>query len=140
MQHTTNYSLPQWEDTDAIKREDVNGALAAVDAAIAGASLEIQTGSYGGASAPSTRPLVITYKPKMILLFNDGGGNEGNYITAALITPNLTIALHKDGSITTEDDYLTMTQYGFTIDNTKIADIKLGIEVLYSMIYYVILR
>ena len=36
MQHTTNYNLPQWEDTDAVKREDVNGAMSAVDAALTG--------------------------------------------------------------------------------------------------------
>ena len=37
MQHTTNYNLPQWEDTDTVKREDMNGAFAAVDTAIAAA-------------------------------------------------------------------------------------------------------
>lgn len=38
MNYTENYSLPQWEDTDRVTRESVNGAMAAVDSAIAGAS------------------------------------------------------------------------------------------------------
>ena len=37
MNHTTNYNLPQWEDTDAVRREDVNAAMSTIDAAIAGA-------------------------------------------------------------------------------------------------------
>ena len=36
MQHTTNYSLPQWEASDTVKREDVNGAMSAVDTALTG--------------------------------------------------------------------------------------------------------
>ena len=40
MQHTTNYNLPQWEDTDAVKREDVNAAMSAIDAAIKAADTE----------------------------------------------------------------------------------------------------
>lgn len=36
MQHTTNYNLPQWEASDAVRREDVNGAMSAIDAALAG--------------------------------------------------------------------------------------------------------
>lgn len=38
MNYTENYSLPQWEDTDAVKREDVNGAMSSIDSAIANAS------------------------------------------------------------------------------------------------------
>ena len=38
MQHTTNYNLPQWEAADAVKREDVNGAMTAVDAALKSAA------------------------------------------------------------------------------------------------------
>ena len=37
MNYTTNYSLPQWEASDRVTRESVNGAMAAVDTAIAGA-------------------------------------------------------------------------------------------------------
>ena len=45
MQHTTNYDLPQWEATDAVKREDVNGAMATVDAALKGLDSAIAAAS-----------------------------------------------------------------------------------------------
>lgn len=35
MNHTTNYSLPQWEDADRVTRGDVNGAMSSIDAALA---------------------------------------------------------------------------------------------------------
>ena len=38
MQHTTNYDLPQWEDTDVVTREDVNGAMTAIDTAVKAAA------------------------------------------------------------------------------------------------------
>ena len=38
MQHTTNYDLPQWEATDAVRREDVNGAMSSIDSAIEAAA------------------------------------------------------------------------------------------------------
>ena len=37
MNTTTNYSLPQWEATDAVTRGDVNSAMSSIDSAIAGA-------------------------------------------------------------------------------------------------------
>ena len=38
MNTTTNYNLPQWEDSDRVTRESVNGAMSSIDSAIANAS------------------------------------------------------------------------------------------------------
>ena len=80
MQHTTNYDLPQWEATDAVKREDVNGAMSAVDTAIAGAvaasagSIKTLTGSYVGTAESQT--ITIGVQPKMMLLFGPFGAGD----------------------------------------------------------------
>ncbi|MBR1885671.1 MAG: hypothetical protein IJ812_04610 [Schwartzia sp.] len=51
MNYTENYSLPQWEDTDVVTREDVNGAMSRIDAALAaagGGNCKIVYGMYLG--------------------------------------------------------------------------------------------
>ena len=74
MQHTTNYDLPQWEDTDVVTREDVNGALSAIDTAMSKfGNCRIQLNVYigdgkGGDIAPMQmffrgRPLLVIIVP-----------------------------------------------------------------------------
>ena len=54
MNTTTNYNLPQWEDTDVITRGDVNDAMSSIDSAIAGLAaavagkVHIETWTYVG--------------------------------------------------------------------------------------------
>lgn len=49
MNHTTNYSLPQWEDSDRVTREDVNSAMSSIDTAMAGlGNCKIVCGVYRG--------------------------------------------------------------------------------------------
>ena len=82
MTYTTNYNLPQWEDTDIVKREDVNGAMAVIDAAIAAAgSVWIESGSYIGSGLYNTaNPTVFKFQHKPVLLIvaaeDEGGHNE----------------------------------------------------------------
>ena len=87
MNHTTNYNLPQWEDTDAIKHSDFNNAMQNIDAALAGAA-RIVVGSYVGTGEyGSEHPTSITFDstPKLVLFFgylkqtNIVGENTQNY-------------------------------------------------------------
>ena len=54
MNYTTNYNLPQWEDTDVVTREDVNGAMASIDSAIANASPLVKLLDYTSPSATTS--------------------------------------------------------------------------------------
>ena len=53
MNHTTNYNLPQWEDTDRVTRADMNAAMSTIDTAIkaAGGWIALKTLSLSGRSA-----------------------------------------------------------------------------------------
>ena len=74
MTHTTNYSLPQWEASDAVKRGDVNGAMSSIDAAlgeIAGSGLRIAAGRYYG-SGETNRKIPLDFTPKFVLVSREG--------------------------------------------------------------------
>ena len=82
MNHTTNYNLPQWEATDAVKREDMNGAMSGIDAALAGlgnCQIEYQqyvgTGTYG-----KDHPTRITFSkmPTVYIIFSSSSITVGS--------------------------------------------------------------
>jgi len=84
MNHTTNYNLPQWEATDAVKREDVNGAMATVDAALktvsdAAANVpEFVFGTYTG-DGQESQTIYLGRRPKAVLVEPiDGIRNQAN--------------------------------------------------------------
>ena len=85
MQHTTNYNLPQWEATDAVKRADVNGALAAVDAAL-GAMLRMQWGSYVGTGTGSVT-LTFDFTPKLVFLLDSPSAYDGGRYPSQIYGP-----------------------------------------------------
>ena len=66
MQHTANYNLPQWEAGDRIKRADFNGAMSAIDAALAGAA-RIVTVTYTGDGATS-RIISLGFTPRAVIV------------------------------------------------------------------------
>ena len=77
MNHTTNYNLPQWEATDAVKREDMNAAMSAIDAALSGAGncsigylTYTGTGAYG-----EEHPTVIRFPRTPLAFFIVCGGS-----------------------------------------------------------------
>ena len=81
MNTTTNYSLPQWEDTDRVTREDINGAMSAIDGAIAG-KCRIVTGSYVGDDT-NDRGITLGSKPKAVFFSGYGAFNtSGGFFTA----------------------------------------------------------
>ena len=61
MTKTTNYQLPQWEETDRIMMDDFNDAMAAIDAAMP----RIMTGTYTGDGA-ATRTISLGFTPKCV--------------------------------------------------------------------------
>lgn len=71
MNHTTNYSLPQWEDTDAVKREDMNAAMSTIDAAMSGGRCYIKrTHLYeGNGKAGVNNKMVFTFPKRPMMYF-----------------------------------------------------------------------
>ena len=78
MNHTTNYSLNQWEAGDRITRADFNADNAKIDAAIAG-KCEVVFGSYAG---DDTFPRVIElgFRPKAAILMTRDGTARATYV------------------------------------------------------------
>ena len=65
--HTDNYNLPQWEATDAFRREDFNEAFSKIDTAIAGAGAKIAIGFYTGNNAEE-RTFALDFTPVAVLV------------------------------------------------------------------------
>lgn len=71
MTKTTNYSLPQWEATDALKRSDFNEAMATIDtkikvaanAAAAVSSLKIVWGTFNMDGTEEYGAVLAEYEP-----------------------------------------------------------------------------
>lgn len=73
MNHTTNYNLPQWEDSDRVTRGDMNTAMASIDAAL-GNGAKIAVGNYRGKGTYGTESrnsLTFDFTPKLVLLYYD---------------------------------------------------------------------
>ena len=128
MQHTTNYNLPQWEATDAVKREDVNGAMSAVDTALKSAAdtangaaaaaanaAEAVCGVYGGTGATS-QAISLGRRPRFVLV-------ESRYAVRE-INSGIYGAMALDGhpSRFNNTNILEITDDGFTVYNQKIDD------------------
>ena len=83
MQHTTNYILPQWEDSDRVTREAVNGAFSTIDGAL-GTMPRIAAGSYTGNGQTENEENIIQhfslgFRPKLVILYvNIGASNRNN--------------------------------------------------------------
>lgn len=70
MAETTNYSLPQWEAHDPIRREDFNGAFAALDACY---SADNDPWVWGNVQIPSdmatgTAIATFDFNPKLAIV------------------------------------------------------------------------
>ena len=70
MNHTTNYSLPQWEANDAVKRSDVNDAMSAIDAAL-GSCARVMVGRFRG-DGNEVQVISLGVTPKAVLVMKDG--------------------------------------------------------------------
>ena len=72
MTKTENYSLPQWEADDPVRREDFNGAFAALDRAYSDGSKPYVLGSFSVPSGSETGVALVTFpfKPSAVLFMN----------------------------------------------------------------------
>ena len=72
MNTTTNYNLPQWEDSDRVTRESVNGAMSSIDAALAaagGGNCKIVYGTYTGTGEYGTNHEIrLTFDAKPVFI------------------------------------------------------------------------
>ena len=79
MKQTTNYQLPQWEETDRIMMKDFNGAMEKIDQGIHQAALgncRIVTGTYTGTGEyGQERPNTLTFpeEPLLVIIHGDSG-------------------------------------------------------------------
>ena len=72
MTRTTTYQLPQWEAHDPVRREDFNGAFAALDGAYSDGNKPYVFGSITIPSGDETGIGLVTFpfKPSAILFMN----------------------------------------------------------------------
>ena len=75
MGQTTNYGLKQWESWERVKRGEVNGVIAALDALIGGKSA-LMAGSYTG-TAESIDTTLQTVELPCVPVAILGTGNPG---------------------------------------------------------------
>ena len=77
MGQTANYGLKQWESWEAPQREEVNGALAVIDAALATIP-QLTAGAYTGNGAEQ-QTISCGFTPKAVYaaLYNGESGGAG---------------------------------------------------------------
>ena len=66
MGQTSNYGFKQWEAWEAPDRETVNGAAAAIDAALTGKA-EYVTGSFMGNGVMGYRAINLGFRPRLVI-------------------------------------------------------------------------
>ena len=117
MNYTENYSLPQWEDTDVVTREDVNGAMSAIDTALSGVmgGFRFVTGSFAG-DGTIRRSYDIGAKPTYVFLVS--GGTESYDYCWGMIAPDFGGAMRADGQCYfSHSEWTYTTDTGFYIDH-----------------------
>ena len=83
MEHTSNYELSKWAESDRILMEDFNMDHDKIDAALA-AGLRIATGTYDGTNDTSNPNVIdVGFHPIVVLLVNSRMSFENS---AALLT------------------------------------------------------
>ena len=80
MEHTTNYSLPQWEENDRVTRGDMNDAMSAIDTALGAlGDKPYVTGSYigtGNFGNNRLSTLELGFRPSLVLITGGNGTNQ----------------------------------------------------------------
>ena len=84
MNYTTNYHLPQWDETDRVMRTDFNAAMAEIEAGMSenaqaaeqAAELTYTMGSYTGNG--STQNIHLGFRPRFVIIFGDQSSSLSN--------------------------------------------------------------
>ena len=92
MKQTTNYQLPQWEESDRIMMRDFNDMTAKIDGAIAALPM-LQVFTYTG-DGQETREIDLGLKPRAVLVFIKGSRTYSFSSTSTSYTGGLAL----DGS------------------------------------------
>ena len=116
MEHTTNYSLPQWEASDRVTRGDMNDAMSAIDTAL-GAKREIVFGKYtGNGSYPRTIELGFT--PKAVQLARtDGLTNTSSSVYGGIFAPDHPLKYNVAGANVA---YAEVVEGGFQLNSGNV--------------------
>ena len=115
MNHTTNYHLPQWVETDRIMMGDFNDAMASIEEGMssnaeAAAEKPYVVGSYTGTGQQMT--ITLGFRPSFLII-------NGGVITYSINSEELaTWQLITAGNVLPQ--CVTFTDTGFTL--LKIAD------------------
>ena len=107
MKQTSNYQLPQWEETDRVMMKDFNDMTEKIDAAIP----QLDTGTYTG-DGEASRTIQLGFTPKAVFLCTNNsltrvtGGSAGYYGG---------LALPGEPSTAFDYDYITIVEGGFQV-------------------------
>ena len=124
MTKTENYSLPQWESGDPIRREDFNDAMKEIDDGISTASAEkFVIGSYVGngvTMANGGQFIELGFKPRFLIITRGWAGTTrpSDYflVIGELVLPTM-------------ENYFSVQDTGFTVgDISSGGPIKLNIS------------
>lgn len=138
MEHTSNYELSKWAESDRIMMEDFNMDHDKIDAAIKAvetSGLKIMTGSFSGTGTTGIRTYSIGVRPKLLIARTDNKNGDFSHSTGICITDIFCISFSSSG-----DSYMqavgtpgTLTDNGFSI---SISNAVLGLNASGSTLYY----
>lgn len=113
MTHTENYSLPQWDAADLLKRADFNGAFAAIDAALASAGGTcVATGTYTG-DGTTSHTIELPFTPSVLVIYGHWG--ESRHVT--VVTADFAFYVGHGGSVADVQPQITLLENGFRLGN-----------------------
>ena len=105
MTRTENYNLPQWAAHDPVRREDFNGAFAALDRAYTPDHKPYATGSYAGDGTES-QDIELGFRPQFLIIasINPGPGARDSIMSYSIMVGG------HEGSVR-----VSFTDTGFTV-------------------------
>ena len=135
MNHTTNYSLCQWEADDKIQRVDFNADNAKIDAAIKAVAqraaaletgkadkaqcLRIVTGQYTGTGVLQPIHYHVGTRPKVLFLLTNNS-HSSTYSTGLFAVEGMELRLNSNGDMSRGfNSHVKFDDTGFTIDHSK---------------------
>ena len=124
MEHTSNYELSKWAESDRIMMEDFNMDHDKIDAALSAiqaAGLKVVTGSFACDGKTGTRTYSIGARPKLVLIRTDYIDYGYDHQKGLLITDNLYISFYRTGGayLRDPDDACAITDDGFSITHSS---------------------
>jgi len=138
MEHTSNYELSKWAESDRILMEDFNMDHDKIDAALAGVAasgLTVKTGTFSGNGSTGTRTYNIGAKPKLVIARTTNTVGSTSYDTGIIITDFASILFQSSGytSMMASGNPGALTATGFSI---KTSNATTGLNTSGSTLHY----